>query len=205
LLFAWVSLASLWGLGLWGWSLQPDRPGRWLFIASFAPALWAIAELAQGGDRGPAKRAILNWHRWLVAWLGLAGLCTVGLRLALVAGLMDPEWGPTLRRGWWLGFGMSMVACGNFLPKLVSPWRLEDEPFDWQRVHRFVGWAVCLGGIAVVLVWLFLRPEAAKTSSTAIVSLVGALSLGRKLISLASPPRYGRPVGDTREELGAGS
>jgi len=71
----------------------------------------------------------------------------------------------------------------------LSPWGLADQPFDWQRVHRFVGWTVSLGGFAVILVWLVLPLEEARAAVPIIVILALGLSFGRKLVSLASPPR----------------
>lgn len=193
LLLAWLSVPVVVGLAVWGWSLQPERVIRWVFIACFSPALWAFAEIAQAGDRRPEREAILGWHRACVAWMGLAWLCTIGPRLAIAAGWLDPGWAPLLRQAWWLAIGVSMIVWGNFLPKLLSPWEVDDEPFDWQRVHRFVGWVATLGGIGLVLVWLTQTPEVARRASLAILGTVAALALGRKLISLAAPPRHGSP------------
>ena len=80
---------------------------------------------------------------------------------------------------------------GNYLPKQLSPWSLEDEPFDWQRVHRFCGWVASLSGIALVMVWLVLPLDGAKRATAGILLAFVVLCLARKLISLAthSPPR----------------
>ena len=45
-----------------------------------------------------------------------------------------------------------MAVWGNYLP-LMSPWQPGEEPFDWQRVHRFVGWVFTIGGIVTMLTW----------------------------------------------------
>jgi hypothetical protein len=202
LLLAWLSVLVSVGLAVVGWGAKPDRLGLWLLVACFPPALWAFAEIAQGGEPGRERRAILDWHRSCVAWIGLMWLLSIGSQLAIALGFVDPGWRPFLRRAWWLAFGASVTLWGNLLPKLLSPWNVEDEPFDWQGVHRFVGWVVTLGGIGVILVWLSLEPAAAKTASRAILGVVFLLALGRKLVSLitrrpSAPPSGGLPAGDT--------
>ena len=186
---AWASVAVVGALSFWGWSVAPDRLGTWLFTAGFPPALWAFVEVAQAGDRARERAAILDWYRTCVAWIGLMFLASLGPRLAIAVGALDPGWRPLLRQAWWLAFGISMSVWGNLLPKLMSPWQAEDEPFDWQRVHRFVGWVFTLGGFGVVLAWLALPPQSAKTASTAVVATAAVLGVGRKLVSLASPGR----------------
>ena len=79
-----------------------------------------------------------------------------------------------------------MAVWGNYLPKLMSPWQPDEEPFDWQRVHRFVGWACTIGGIGTMLTWVTLPIDRADAWEPAIVGGVVVLSLGRKLYSLAT-------------------
>ena len=79
---------------------------------------------------------------------------------------------------------MSIAIWGNFLPTVASPWSLEAQPFDWQRVHRFVGWIAALSGIALMAVWLSLPMEEARAASAWIIGPFVVLSLGRKLVSL---------------------
>jgi len=203
LTLAWLSVLVVVGLAVAGWSVEPDHLGRWVFIALFPPALWAFAELMQGGDPGREKEAILDWYRSCVAWIGLMWLLSLGSQLAIALGLVDAGWRPLLRRTWWLVFGVSVAVWGNLLPKLLSPWTVEDQPFDWQRVHRFVGWLTTLGGIGVVLVWLTQEPGTARTASRVILGVVFVLALGRKMISLmtsrsSAPPPGGRSAGESR-------
>jgi hypothetical protein len=85
-----------------------------------------------------------------------------------------------------------MAVWGNYLPKLLSPWQPEEEPFDWQRVHRFAGWAFTIGGIGMMLTWVTLPIDQADAWNPAIVGGVAVLSVGRKLYSLAT---YSGPRG----------
>jgi hypothetical protein len=207
LTLAWLAVPMVVGLGIWGWSVEPDRPGRWMLVACVPLALWAFAELMQGGDRTREREAILDWHRSCVAWIGLTLLLSIGPRLAIAVGLLDASWWPVIHRLWWLGLGASMAIWGNLLPTLLSPWEVQDEPFDWQGVHRFVGWVATLGGIAVVLAWLALTPEAARPASRAILGTVMVLALGKKLTSLMAPPSHPSPpaalrAGRTRKTPG---
>jgi len=187
LVLAALSVPVVVGVALWGYSIAPDRIGRWLALAVIPPTLWAFCEATHAGDRRPERVAMLDWHRRCIAWNGLACLLGTGTRLALAQGLLDPAWEPTLRRAWWIGLGVSAMLWGNYLPKLLSPWSVEDEPFDWQRVHRFVGRVVMAGGAALVLVWLTQTREAAMAPTKAIVGTMFTLALGRKLVSLATP------------------
>lgn len=110
-------------------------------------------------------------------------------QLAISADLLDAGWEPISQRIKGVIFGTGMVIWGNYLPKGLSPWRVEDEPFNWQRVHRFTGWVASLGGIAVVIVWLVFPLENARLASVGLVGTCVALVLGRKLLSLAAYSR----------------
>jgi len=118
----------------------------------------------------------------------------VGADLAVANGLLGPEWTQIARRLEGIILGSGLAIFGNYMPKLLSPWRLADEPFEWQRVHRFVGWVFSLAGGAVVLVWLTLPLDQAAFASTRLILTALSLGGGRKLISLATrsprrPPR----------------
>ncbi len=82
--------------------------------------------------------------------------------------------------------GVALAIWGNYLPKLLSPWSLEHEPFDWQRVHRFCGWVASLSGIALVAVWLLLPQASAKPAAATIVVTFLVLCLVRKFLSVAT-------------------
>jgi hypothetical protein len=154
------------GVALWGWTVDPGRPAQWLFVMLFVPALWGYVELAQGGQRS-RERAV---------------------ELAVVSGLVDASWGPVAHQARWIITGASLAVWGNFLPKLLSPWPPEDEPFDWSRVHRFAGWLFMCAGATVVGVWLVVPdPDQARFLSRVILGIAITLGVGRKLMSLASP------------------
>jgi hypothetical protein len=97
-----------------------------------------------------------------------------------------PAWRPIAKRTVGVLFGLGLAIWGNYLPKLLSPWAVGDEPFDWQRVHRFGGWIASLGGAAVVVVALLFPLEATGVASSAIIGTVTALIVGRTLISHAT-------------------
>jgi hypothetical protein len=137
--------------------------------------------------------AILNWHRSLIAWVGLLIALKVGFQAAVAADLLDADWGPIVQRLSGVLFGTGMVIWGNYLPKGLSPWSVEEEPFDWQRVHRFAGWVASIGGIAVVMVWLVFPLQSARLFSIGLVGTCVVLLLGRKLLSLAARSRRQPP------------
>ncbi len=131
----------------------------------------------------------MNWHRRVIAWVGLLVGVGVSFQLAISADLLDAGWEPISWRIKGVIFGTGMVIWGNYLPKGLSPWRVEDEPFNWQRVHRFTGWVASLGGIAVVIVWLVFPLANARLASVGLVGTCVVLVLGRKLLSLAAYSR----------------
>ena len=126
----------------------------------FLPALWGFIEIrmASADFSRRSVREILRWHRSVFAWVGLIIAVGVGSQVAISAGVLDAEWGPAARRLDGVLFGAGMAIWGNYLPKTLSPWNVEEAPFDWQRVHRFGGWTFSIGGVALVLVWLTLPP-----------------------------------------------
>ena len=184
-----ISVLVLLAASLWGWSVMPDQLGRWVVKALVVPVLWGILELAHSSRRGREWLAIINWHRLCIAWVSLMIALTIGLQLLVVTDVVDVAWAPSIRRMRGVVFGVGMVIWGNYLPKLLSPWAPADQPFDWQRVHRFVGWTVSIGGFAVILGWLVLPLEEARAAALIIVILALGVALGRKLLSLASPPQ----------------
>jgi hypothetical protein len=198
----WCAVLLLTGVALWGWTVDPARPGRWLFIALFVPALWGYVEFAQGGERRRERAAIMDWHRIVFAWTGLVMASRVGVELAVATDWLDPVWGPIAQRARWIITGVSLAVWGNFLPKLLSPWLPGDEPFDWSRVHRFVGWLFSVAGVAVVGVWLVVpQSDQARLLSRVIFGTVAVLTVGRKLMSLASPPERHAPQTRRRPNL----
>ncbi len=190
LTLATLSVLVVAGLGVLGWSLDPEHSARWAGMALLLPGLWGFIELAQfrGEDRAAAD-AIMNWHRRVIAWVGMLIAVGVSFQLAISVDLLDADWGPIARRIKGVIFGIGMVIWGNYLPKGLSPWRLEDEPFNWQRVHRFAGWVATLGGIALVMVWLVFPLERARLASVGLVGTCVVLVLWRKLLSLAARSR----------------
>lgn len=176
------------GVALWGWTVDPGRPAQWLFVMLFVPALWGYVELAQGGQRSRERAVLMSWHRIVFAWAGLVMAMRIGVELAVASGLVDASWGPVAHRARWIITGASLAVWGNFLPKLLSPWPPEDEPFDWSRVHRFAGWLFMCSGATVVGVWLVVpEPDQARFLSRVILGIAITLGVGRKLMSLASP------------------
>jgi hypothetical protein len=154
----------------------------------FLPALWGFIEIrmASADFSRRSVREILRWHRSVFAWVGLIIAVGVGSQVAISAGVLDAEWGPAARRLDGVLFGAGMAIWGNYLPKTLSPWNVEEAPFDWQRVHRFGGWTFSIGGVALVLVWLTLPLEGARSAAVGITATVGLLAVGRKFISVAA-------------------
>lgn len=188
LLLAAAAMTLMMALATWSWAVGIDHALRRLFTGLVMLALWGFVEWRvprQCAVRGSGA-GIIRWHRAVFATIGLFVATSHGVRLAFELQAIDLDWAPVARRGLNIVVGGLMAVWGNYLPKLLSPWQPEEEPFDWQRVHRFVGWVFTIGGISMMLAWLTLPIDRANEWDSAILGSVVVLSLGRKLYSLAT-------------------
>jgi hypothetical protein len=182
-----VSVSATAAVAVWGSRVDPDPALRWFLLGGLLPVLWAYVELAQvRGNDADVGAAIMAVHRYNIAFAGLVLASQVGLRLMVHEGLVDPSWLSTAQRLRWVMVGGAMVVFGNLLPTLRSPWPFQQQPFAWQQVHRFVGWAFVLGGLGVIGCWAFLPTDSAIRLSFQICVITFTLALGRKLASLAT-------------------
>jgi hypothetical protein len=183
-----VSMALALALGAWSWAIGVETGARAMAITLGMLALWQFVEWRMRDQMiaRPTCLRILRWHRVVFASTALFIAVRIGLRTGFAITALDPEWIPAARRTLQVTNGLLLVVWGNYLPKLISPWPPEDEPFDWQGVHRFVGRIVMLGGLGMIVVWLALPIELADAWGDGL--LVGAmlLALVRKLYSLAT-------------------
>jgi hypothetical protein len=185
-LFAVLLVAAL---SLWAWWLMPARWPLWVAVAAFLPMLWSYAELMQGGTLPAEREQIIRWHRTVFAVAGLILALKLAPALAIASGQLDAAWGPLAQRIRWITVGAAWTIWGNYLPKLLSPWPAEGEPFAWQRVHRFVGWVSSMVGVGIIVAWLTLPIELAETVSERLILAAVLLALARKLHSVATHHR----------------
>ena len=136
----------------------------------------------------------MNFHRSVVAGVGLMLAVKVGFQLAITTDLLDADWAPIAPRIGGVMLGSFFAIWGNYVPKILSPWSAQEEWFDWQRVHRFVGWVAALSGIALVIVWLAFPLEVARPASSSITVTFAVLSVGRKFMSVAAYTRRRPPT-----------
>ncbi len=174
-------------LGVVGIYIEPESARQWTFRILMLPTLWGFLELAQhrGEDGGPAAE-IMNWHRVVIAGMGLMTVVDLGFHLLISTELLGAHWDRISQSLQGVFFGAALTIWGNLLPTVPSPWSFRTQPFAWQRVHRFVGWVATLCGIALVIVWLLLPVEEARLASARILGVFLVLGLGRKLVSVVS-------------------
>jgi hypothetical protein len=175
-------------LAKWSWALGIDQAWFRLLAGAVVLALWGFVEwrVPRQFSVRASGAGVIQWHRAVFATIGLYIATKQGVRLAFALQYLDPEWVPVAQRSLHILAGGLMAAWGNYLPKLMSPWQPDEEPFDWHGVHRFAGWAVTIGGIVTMLAWFTLPMDRAAAWEPAIVGSVAILSLGRKLYSLAT-------------------
>jgi hypothetical protein len=199
LVLACTGIALVAGIATLGWALEPERAHGWALIAGMPAVLWAFVELAQyRGDDRVKGAALMNWHRRTIAGICLFLAIRAVSGIAYRAGVMDLDARIVAWRLSGVLFGVLCVVWGNYLPKLVSPWRSGEEPFDWQGVHQFAGRVAMLAGAAVIACWMALPVHTAGRASRLILLPLAVLLVGRKLISLATkggPPRMGTASG----------
>jgi hypothetical protein len=188
---AWTMFAVLLvaALSLWAWWLVPVRWPLWVAVAAFLPALWGYVELMQGGTLPAEREQIMRWHRTVFAVAGLILALKLAPALAIASGQLDAAWGPLTQRIRWITVGAAWAIWGNYLPKLLSPWPTEGEPFAWQRVHRFVGWLSSMVGVGIIVAWLTLPIELADRVGEGLILAAVLLAIARKLHSLATHHR----------------
>lgn len=185
---------SLLGVCVWAAAVDPDGAGGRFAVASAFAAAWGVIELVHANRPSQEWTAIRTWHRRAFAWGGLLLAVRFASQSALQAGLLDSAGAGALARVQGILLGAGLAIWGNYLPKLSSPWSRADEPFDWQRVHQFVGWGALLSGLLTTLSWATLSVPIARSVTIIVVALFSALALGRKLVSLLAPPRGPSPL-----------
>jgi hypothetical protein len=170
-----------------GISVDPDALFRWLFLAGFVPLAWAYVGSAQvRGDDEEVAAAIMDFHRYTFAFAGFMLTSRAGLRLMVLEGLLDPSWLATGQRFSGVVLGVGMILFGNFLPALRSPWRLQEQPFAWQHVHRFVGWTFVLAGLGVLACWLLLPLDSAVRTTAVMLVIACSAAVVRKFASVGT-------------------
>lgn len=170
-------------LGVAAWVVVPTKWMPALCVICLPPLLWAFLESAAKGPDDSA-RAIVRMHRLVVAAIALSLAADMGTDLAVHTGLLGAGAELVEERFSWLMKGALFALWGNHLPKLMSPWPLEREPFDWQGVHRFVGRLAVGAGLGLVLVWATLAADDARRAAESVVAVACVLGVGYKLLSV---------------------
>lgn len=167
-----------------GWQREWVAPVVMLFC-------WAVVELKYKGAR---ERAILDFQRWVIVGIAMWLALRSGLRIAFDLGILGSDWIPLAKRLNGVVTGLNLALWGNFLPKLVSPWDAEEQPFDWAGVHRFVGWGAMLAGVLIVIAWALAPLDLAKSLTLSLFAGFAIATLVRKFYSLATyqPPHSHR-------------
>ena len=158
-----------------------------MLSAVLLPAMWGYVEVAQVRGRDPSVgQAIITVIRYCIAWGALMITLRLFMGLALHYGLPRETWIPIGRQLMGGILGIGLILFGNALPKLRSPWSYPDQPFDWQHVHRFVGWLCVIAGVVITLLWLVSPGPVAGRTTFVVMTITAVLSVGRKFASLFS-------------------
>jgi hypothetical protein len=172
------------GIGVTGRALVPTADADWASLVVSGPMTWAFLEaVAFARRRSRHADQERRYLRYVGATIFLFLILEAGPVLAIGAGWLGSGWAARLARTQGVLIGMALAVWGNFLPKLMSPWTLEQEPFDWQRVRRFGGWLSVLAGVVTAAAWMTRPEETARYVTVVAVGTVLALTLAYKLVS----------------------
>ena len=173
-----ILLPILAGIGLWnqlpdpmpthwnaageidGWSSKPFAVFGLPFI--LVAAQW-LCLLATGAD--PKKKNHSDKMIHLVLWI----IPVLSVVMHTFVYLIALGYGVRMEVVMPIFMGLLFVIIGNYLPKckqnytigIKIPWTLDNEE-NWNKTHRFAGWAWTFGGIAIMLTgllgsfWVFL-------------------------------------------------
>tara|TARA_R110002050_G_scaffold188601_2_gene323236 strand:+ start:339 stop:953 length:615 start_codon:yes stop_codon:yes gene_type:complete len=182
-----LTVVILTGLSVWVTAVRPNKVCVVVIPAVVCIAGILVFEL----HARTLSRRVAESHRLLVRSYAFGGGALVmvlgpGMKLAVASGVLDAAVVPVARQIGGVVFGLALMGFGNFLPKLISPWRVAEEPFDWQGVHRFCGRMFMVAGAVVIWVWLAWPAPAASPATLVAFGLAALLSVGRKFYSLAT-------------------
>jgi len=112
---------------------------------------------------------VLQWHRRDLPWVAQA------MRGPHWAGLPDPH--HLIPRFWVAAGGLLLAWVGNSLPKLLSPFRGGQEPYDWGKMMRTCGWVMTVCGLVTVACSLFVADLRAAMLISAAILMAPAVAI----------------------------
>lgn len=179
-----ISLGIAAGLMIWGTVVGSPKP-----VLFYGSVYCGLVVFIESYWRAFPHRAVES-HRLFMrafycanAFVMLANLSVDLLRESYV---VDASWHDFSRRISGMLFGLAFAVWGNLLPKLASPWRFDEEPFDWSGVHRFNGWMFAIAGTVIFIGCLTLPLHDARQLEVVACLTAAVLGIGRKFYSLAT-------------------
>lgn len=178
------------------WAQDPADAGE-ILPAVFVFAYWVVVEaIARSRDRWALHGAAESRRLLEVGVVFVAAMIALGQTLDVTwhAGMLPPAAAVGFSRFRGALLGGAMAYFGDRLAKLPSPWRLRDEPFDWQRVHGFTGRLWTGIGSLMVLVWTTTPLPTARRLAFWLVIVALVAAPVRKLTSVALYAAGRRPA-----------
>ena len=143
-----------------GWSSKPFAVFVLPFILVAAQWLCLLGTTADPKKKNHSDK-VLHLVLWIIPVLSVV-MHTFTYLIALDYGVRMEVVMPVF-------MGLIFAIIGNYMPKckqnytigIKIPWTLDNEE-NWNKTHRFAGWAWTFGGIAIILTgflgsfWIFL-------------------------------------------------
>ena len=143
-----------------GWSSKPCAVFVLPFILVAAQWLCLLGTTADPKKKNHSDK-VLHLVLWIIPVLSVV-MHTFTYLIALGYGVRMEVVMPVF-------MGLIFAIIGNYMPKckqnytigIKIPWTLDNEE-NWNKTHRFAGWAWTFGGIAIILTgflgsfWIFL-------------------------------------------------
>ena len=184
-----LSLGASIGLAAWAWFIgSPKAPLALGCSAVFCTLVIGIELYWRTTPHRAVPEHRLFLRTFYFANAGVA-MFALGADLLRESGAIAPAWRQSSHQVSGLLFGVALVFWGNFLPKLMSPWTHEKEPFNWHGVHRFNGWIFVLAGVVIVASHLILPWRDANRLQILVFLTAVLLGVGRKFVSIATTSR----------------
>lgn len=176
-----AGLIGILGVVVW----DPDFPADLVFRSLALGGLWGLSEVklaARERDprfRAARVRAIRSFNRAMFGPLiALVVVAPLIINLASEWGVISQSSLWNAERGVMLALGLLIASTGNHVPKLISPFRSDNEPFDWQTDRRITGWSMCLSGVALATAAFLPRPAMEFVAVGSVAVMFGSIAFG---------------------------
>ena len=149
--------------------------------AMILPIGWGVAEISIRFSK--ATPSMANFIRYTFAWIGMMLALALAAKTFISLDFLKGDAVAFVRRFVGVLLGTGIVLWGNFLPKIPAP-SLHAPEFPWLRTHRFMGWVAVLGGILVIVMYIFTPGQIISNMLIPLVATITAVVVARRILGV---------------------